>query len=247
MSGVLRGFRGPYGLVWVHCLDTEYHPSPSLSHVTVSLRLLDIPDLPTSCSDVSMIQTATFHQQFLSFFTFSQHTNFRNNFTAYLFAMANMNIFLSDPNSTENLLQFLESIEVSFVALLGISEVGKCLQFYNLCRLGSDAKEWYETLQECNSDTNIINDNGHSHAIHSNSIFSTKPTYLKNTVGMIITKPATTTIPTPTMTTIHDTATATISMTNTAASAIHEITTTSQPLNQMADAQHITATNPMPI
>jgi hypothetical protein len=45
---VLIGFKGPYGLVWVHCLDTEYHPLLFPSHVTVSLRLQDRPDLPTS-------------------------------------------------------------------------------------------------------------------------------------------------------------------------------------------------------
>jgi len=151
-------------------------------------------------------------------------------------------MFFGDHRSTENPRQFLESIKASFIAFPGISKVEKCLQFYNLCRLGSDTEEWYETLQECDSDTTTWAQLvakfrykwkwSFPHDTHGNLIYSSKPTYLKKTMRTPITIPAITTIPAPT-------ATATISMTNTAANTIHETTTTPQPLNQTADTQHV--------
>jgi hypothetical protein len=162
-------------------------------------------------------------------------------------------MFFSDHRSTENPRQFLESIEASFIAFPGISEAEKCLRFYNLCRLGSDAEEWYETLQECNSDTTtwaqLVAEFCYKwrwsfpRDTHDNPIYSTKPTYLKNTVGIAITTSATATIPAPTnpaTTAIHETTT-TIPVTNTTADPAHETATTQGLLNYVTDAQCVTA------
>ncbi|KIM89566.1 hypothetical protein PILCRDRAFT_84575 [Piloderma croceum F 1598] len=146
--------------------------------------------------------------------------------------MAYANMFFGDHQSTENPHQFLESIEASFVAFPGISEAEKCLQFYNLCRSGSDAEEWYKTLQECNSDTTtwaqLVAEFRyrwqHSFPCDAlgNLIYSTKPTHLENTARTSITISATTTIPAPT---------------NPAATTIYEtMTTTPQQLDRVADS-----------
>ena len=152
--------------------------------------------------------------------------------------MAYANMFFGDHRSTENPRQFLESIEASFFAFPGISEAEKCLRFYNLCRSGSDTEEWYETLQECNSDTTtwaqLVAEFRYRwqwsfpRDAHGNPIYSTKPTYLENTTGIAITTSATATIPAPT---------------NPATSAVHETTTTPQPLDQTADVLHVTVSH----
>jgi hypothetical protein len=149
-------------------------------------------------------------------------------------------MFFGDNRSSENPCQFLESIEASFAAFSGISEAEKCLRLYNLCRSGSDAEEWYETLQECNSDTitwaRLVAEFRYKwqwsfpRDAHGNPIYSTKPTYLKNSAGTSITISDTTTIPAPTN----------------PATATHETTTTPQLLNRTADIPHVTVT-PKPV
>jgi hypothetical protein len=116
--------------------------------------------------------------------------------------MAYAHMFFGDNRSSENPRQFLESIEASFAAFSGISEAKKCLRLYNLCRSGSDAEEWYKTLQECNSDTTtwaqLVAEFRYKwkwsfpRDANGNPIYSKKPTYLAGTSTTIS---ATTTIP----------------------------------------------------
>jgi hypothetical protein len=99
-------------------------------------------------------------------------------------------------------------------------------------------EEWYETLQECNSDTTtwaqLVAEFRYRwqwsfpRNADSNPIYSTKPIYLENTARISITISATTTIPAPT---------------KTAAPAIYKTTTTPQRLNCVANTRHVIATS----
>lgn len=164
----------------------------------------------------------------------------------------NIDFFYGDRRATENPLTFLRAIESELASLPHLSESSKCNYLYLHCSSTSDAEVWYEKL-ECDLPA----------AVASWAIFvkhfrvkwlGAPPSSLLDPEPVISIKSVTATLiacETPTITTVTDANTIITTATipahiDTAAPAILETITTSKPLNQAADVQHVTI-GPTPV